>query len=135
MHASSKYSLIAPCGMNCGVCRAYLKEKNKCSGCRCADANKPVTRVRCKIKTCPAFRTGKKKFCFECTQFPCDILKRFDKRYRTNFNMSPIENLENIELLGIQKFLKNENLRWTCRHCGGTICVHTGYCMGCKMKS
>jgi hypothetical protein len=27
-------ALIAPCGMNCGVCMAYLREKNKCPGCR-----------------------------------------------------------------------------------------------------
>lgn len=134
MPALNKYSLIAPCGMNCGVCRAHLRDKNKCLGCRCADAHKPVTRVRCKIKTCQVFRTGKAKFCFECKQFPCDILKRFDKRYKTNFHMSTIENLENIRSLGIRKFLKNEDVRWTCRHCGGTICVHSGYCVICSTK-
>ncbi len=26
--------LIAPCGMNCGTCLGYLREKNKCVGCR-----------------------------------------------------------------------------------------------------
>lgn len=26
-------NLIAPCGMNCGVCIAYLREKNRCQGC------------------------------------------------------------------------------------------------------
>lgn len=26
-------SLIAPCGMNCGTCIAYLRDKNKCPGC------------------------------------------------------------------------------------------------------
>ena len=44
--------LIAPCGMNCCVCMAYLREKNKCPGCRGTDVNKPITRVRCKLKTC-----------------------------------------------------------------------------------
>jgi len=25
---------IAACGINCGTCRAYLRERNKCRGCR-----------------------------------------------------------------------------------------------------
>jgi len=29
-----KSSLIAPCGIYCGVCYAHLREKNKCFGCR-----------------------------------------------------------------------------------------------------
>jgi hypothetical protein len=34
MESSNKLHLVAPCGMNCGICRAYLREKNKCPGCR-----------------------------------------------------------------------------------------------------
>ncbi len=30
-------SLIAPCGMNCGICLAYLRTKNVCPGCRVND--------------------------------------------------------------------------------------------------
>ena len=26
--------LIAPCGMNCGICKYYYREKDKCPGCR-----------------------------------------------------------------------------------------------------
>ena len=47
-----KSSLIAPCGMNCGICMAYLREKKKCPGCRVADTNKAITVIRCKIKNC-----------------------------------------------------------------------------------
>lgn len=126
--------LIATCGMNCGVCIAYLREKNKCPGCRIPDANKPITRIRCKIKNCKVFQKGKANFCFECQNFPCDNLKHLDKRYRTKYNMSMIENLKNIKLLGIDKFVKNENIRWTCSKCGGTICVHRGYCTDCGTK-
>jgi lipopolysaccharide biosynthesis regulator YciM len=45
--------------------------------------------------------------------------------------MSMIENLENIKILGIKLFLKNEKSRWTCSNCGGTICVHKACCSGC----
>ncbi len=117
--------------MNCGICMAYLREKNKCLGCRGVDTNKPVTRVRCKIKNCEVFKKEKSKFCFECRIFPCENLERLDNRYRTKYHMSMIENLENIKNFGINKFLKNEDVRWTCSECGGTICVHKGYCYSC----
>ncbi len=134
MESLNKYSLIAPCGMNCGICMAYLREKNKCPGCRGANADKPITRVRCKIKNCNIFRSDRAKFCFQCENFPCNNLKHLDKRYRTKYNMSMIENLYNIKNFGIRKFLENEKVRWTCSRCGGTICVHKGYCNGCGKK-
>jgi len=134
MEFLSNFFLIALCGMNCGICMAYLREKNKCPGCRGVDIKKPVTRVRCKIKNCTNFRNGRTKFCFECGDFPCDRLKHLDKRYRAKYHMSMIENLGNIKNFGVRKFLKNEDIRWTCSQCGGTICVHTGYCTDCGKK-
>ena len=132
-HSITKAKLIAPCGMNCGVCMAYLREKNKCPGCHAPDTDKNISCVRCKIKNCEVFKGGKAKFCFECINFPCDRLKHLDKRYRTKYNMSMLENLENIKLSGINKFVKNENIRWICSKCGGTICVHRG-CIICSRK-
>jgi hypothetical protein len=126
--------LIAPCGMNCCICMAYLRKKNKCPGCR-TDANKPVTRVTCKIKTCETLTKNKLTFCFECENFPCKNLKHLDKRYRTRYSMSMVENLENIKKFGIEEFLRNEKIRWTCTECGGTICVHKGSCYSCGRKT
>jgi hypothetical protein len=134
MESLNKFSLVAPCGMNCGICMAYLRPKNKCAGCRGVDTYKAITRLRCKIKNCAVFRKGKAKFCFECGIFPCDNLKHLDKRYRTKYDMSMIENLENIRNFGIRKFLKNEDIRWACTKCGGAICVHKGYCSDCGKK-
>jgi hypothetical protein len=134
MESLNKFSLVAPCGMNCGICVAYLREKNKCPGCRGADTDKPVTRVRCKIKTCKIFLKGRAKFCFECGNFTCDNLKHLDTRYRIKYDMSMIENLGNIKKFGMGKFLKSEDIRWTCSRCEGTICVHKGYCIDCGKK-
>ena len=134
IESSNTISLVAPCGMNCGICMAYLRERNKCPGCRGTDPNKPITRVRCKIKNCTIFRTGKAKFCFECGNFPCDNLKHLDTRYRSEYNMSMIENLVTIKKFGMRKFLKNEDIRWTCSQCEGTICVHKGVCIDCEKK-
>lgn len=124
--------LIAPCGMNCGVCMAYLREKNHCPGCNYPDDNKAVSVLRCIIKNCETIK--KVKFCFKCEKYPCTRLKNLDKRYRTKYHMSMIENLENIKKLGIRQFVKNEQVRWRCPKCGGNICVHRGYCFDCGEK-
>jgi len=126
--------LIAPCGMNCNICMAYQRDKNKCPGCRLFNKAEPVTIANCKIKNCATFQRSKSKFCFECEEFPCKKLKHLDKRYRTKYNMSMIENLENIKKFGLREFVKNEKIRWACSKCGGTICVHRGYCYKCGKK-
>jgi hypothetical protein len=114
-------NLIAPCGMNCGICRAYLRGKNPCRGCRKAEENMPKTRVNCKMRAC-TIRTG--KFCCSCPEFPCDRLKLMDKRYRTKYGMSEIENLEFIRREGIRKFVAKERERWISGK--GIFCVHDG---------
>ena len=127
--------LIAPCGMDCGACMVYLREKNKCPGCRYLNKDKPITRIQCKIRTCKTFQNEKAKFCFQCKDFPCDNLKHLDKRYREKYHMSQIENLLNIRSFGLKKFIKSENVRWTCSKCKGAICVHRGYCIQCGKKN
>ena len=134
MKEAERIKLIAPCGMNCSICMAYLREKNKCPGCRGSDIGKPVTRVKCKIKTCEVFQNGEARYCFECKKFPCARMEHLDRRYRTKYDMSMIENLENIKKLGIRRFLRNEKERWICPECGGTVCVHRGYCYSCGAK-
>lgn len=124
-------SLIAPCGINCGVCRAHLRAKNKCPGCRASDLDKPKTRITCKIKTCQALTGTAEKYCFECESFPCQSLNQLDKRYRLKYGMSVIENLLAIKSFGMEKFLEQEKVRWACRSCGGVVCVHTGKCSSC----
>jgi hypothetical protein len=130
-----KSKLIAPCGLNCVICRGYLlNKKNKCPGCWGDNVNKSNSCVRCKIKNCDNLTKTKSIFCFECAEFPCLRIKQLDKRYRTKYNMSVLENLENIKKLGVRKFVQNEKIRWTCSECGGIICVHTGYCSNCGEK-
>ncbi len=119
--------------MNCGVCSAYLRKKDRCPGCRFDGPTKPPYCIRCKIRNCAVLKKAKKKFCSRlCKQFPCPTLAHLDKRYRTKYCMSMVENLGNIENLGIRKFIKSEKSRWACKKCGGTMCVHTGRCCACE---
>jgi len=119
MSAPIRKDLIAPCGMNCGICRAYLRQRNPCHGCSDAEQNKPRTRLNCRLRVCKK-RSG--DFCCNCTEFPCDRLKHLDKRYRTRYGMSEIENLEYIRDHGIRKFVERERKRWISEQ--GILCVH-----------
>jgi hypothetical protein len=127
-------SLIAPCGMNCRLCLAYTRDKNTCPGCRGDDSLKAISRFRCRIKTCKKMVDAGLKYCFGCDSYPCVRLKNLDKRYRTKYGMSMIDNLENIGKSGIRSFIRNEKERWTCSKCGGTICVHRPQCPSCLKR-
>jgi len=45
-----------------------------------------------------------------------------------------IENLESIKNDGIRAFIRMEKERRTCIACGGTICIHRGFCSSCGEK-
>ena len=126
--------LIAPCGMNCRLCRAYIREKNACPGCRGDDNLKPKTRALCRIKRCKMLKAADLRYCFDCGEYPCDRLDHLDIRYRTKYGMSMIDNLENIKQVGIRDFIKQEMSRWTCPKCGEIICVHEQNCIICGYK-
>lgn len=123
---------IAPCGMNCRLCMAYQRDKNQCKGCWSDIGYKAKSCSSCIIKNCSVIQNNKSKFCFECDKFPCQRLKQLDKRYRTKYHMSMIENLEYIKQYGINAFLQNEETKWTCKECGSIVCVHKFICLDCK---
>lgn len=126
-------NLIAPCGMNCALCLAYQRTKNKCPGCRVETENKRKSCLHCTIINCDK-RVGKESdFCYSCDEYPCKRLKNLDKRYRTKYNMSMLENLAYIKNKGIDAFTENEKKRWKCENCGELICVHRG-CLHCGDK-
>ncbi|HNU96261.1 MAG TPA: DUF3795 domain-containing protein [Candidatus Magasanikbacteria bacterium] len=130
-----KSNLIAPCGMNCAICLGYLREKNHCPGCQKTDAYESGYGRKCVIRSCAILKQKRMKFCSDqCEKYPCKRLKNLDKRYRTKYNMSMIENLEFIKDNGIRMFIKKEKEKWTCKKCGGTICVHRKLCLKCGNK-
>jgi hypothetical protein len=131
--------LIAPCGMNCAVCSAYLAMKHDlkksgimrmyCAGCRPRGKNCAFMK-----KSCDRLGNGLVKYCYECPDFPCPRLKRLDKRYRTFYRMSMVENLEYIKENGVKKFLEREEAKWRCPECGGVVCCHNGICFSCGLE-
>jgi hypothetical protein len=125
-------SLIAPCGMNCGTCIAFLRDKNKCPGCRIYSADKAISIQRCIIPKCVHLDKTESKFCYDCEKYPCKRVKQLDNRYRTRYNTSFIENLAMIKETGIEKFLVFELKRRTCSNCGSILSVHRDHCIVCS---
>ena len=132
--------LIAPCGMNCGVCISYLAGQNNlkekgfarryCAGCRPRGKNRTFMSQHCEL-----VGKGLVEFCFECADFPCRRLKELDKRYRSKYHLSMIENLESIQAEGMSAFLEKEEAKWRCPVCGGVICCHNGLCLNCSLET
>ncbi len=123
---------IAPCGMNCRLCRAYVRDRRPCPGCRGDDSLKSKVCISCPIKNCEKILNADVKYCFTCDGFPCARLNHLDKRYRTRYGMSMIDNLEIIKRFGLKHFLRREKKRWTCPACGAIICVHNPQCLSCQ---
>ncbi|MDD5287716.1 MAG: DUF3795 domain-containing protein, partial [Dehalococcoidales bacterium] len=133
-----KEELIAPCGMNCGVCSSYLAFFNDvkkqgikmsyCAGCRPRDKKCAFLK-----KKCPQLLNREIQYCYECRDFPCDRLHQIDERYRIFYRMSMIENLEYIKKHSVGQLLDREKKKWRCPQCGGTVCCHNGICFKCGL--
>jgi len=124
-------SLIAPCGMDCALCRAHLREKDRCLGCNGPDTAKPRSCLACRIWQCDDRGAGDGTFCFARPTFPCARLRHLDKRYRANYRMSMIDNLERIREIGVDAFVGLEREKWRCPGCGAVVCVHKTDCLRC----
>ncbi|MEE0709031.1 MAG: DUF3795 domain-containing protein [Gemmiger sp.] len=121
----TQQQLVAPCRMNCALCQAYQGKGRACHGCGHGGERKACQ--NCSIQKCK----NKKTFCFECTQYPCKRLKALDKRYRTKYHMSMLENLALIQANGLDEFVRQQNERYRCSSCGKLRTVHQDYCLYC----
>jgi hypothetical protein len=123
--------LIAPCGMNCGICSGHLREKKPCPGCMRMSEDKPGYCRKCIIRFCRKANRRQGKYCYDCKQYPCLRLRQLDKRYRARYGMSMLENLALLKTKGVRALVRREQARWKCPNCGGVLCVHKPNCMFC----
>jgi hypothetical protein len=132
--------LVAPCAMNCAISSGYFALKHDvkskgikmpyCKGCR--PRNNSCAFLK---KKCDLLLNDKVKFCYECEVFPCESLKHIDKRYRTFFRMSPIDNLRFVQKNGMSRFLEAQGKKWQCPKCGEAICCHNRICFNCGLDA
>lgn len=91
---------IPACGVFCGGCPTYTREKNPCKGAvlnssRCE---------KCKTFHLCCLEKGI-TYCFQCTDFPCDKFKRFTKRW-LKYGQSFIGNQQLLKRVGEDEFLR-----------------------------
>ncbi len=125
--------LVAPCGINCRICRAYVGVGRSlpCTACHGADDGKPRSCVHCRMKNCPKLVENGWDFCYQCDEFPCFLVRRLDKRYRLKYGTSVIENLRYIQQHGLEAFVEMDERRWTCPQCGALMTMHLPACRSC----
>lgn len=132
-------ALIAPCGMNCSLCVSYLAmqhdlkrrgfSRKYCPGCLPRGQHCTFMRRHCEL-----LGKGAVRFCYECEQYPCHRLRALDRRYRSKYHLSMLENLELIRQQGMAVFLEQERQKWSCPTCGDAICCHVGLCLTCGLE-
>ena len=128
--------LIAPCGMNCGICKAYLAQsrgvpykKGKISHCTgCLVRNKNCAFIK---RGCEKLRKKQIRFCYQCANMPCKELTKIDQYYKARYGMSMVENQKMIKEKGMEKFLKSQAEKYRCPSCSDILSVHDGKCYAC----
>lgn len=129
--------MIAPCGLDCSLCRKAHDKVNPCPGCNGPDEGKPeFCTSLCGIIICAKRKSNGYEYCDECPDFPCEDVMEKENRYTAAYPLyeSPISNIRLIREKGMEAFLEKQRNEWTCSECGGPICVQTGICRDCGRK-
>ena len=125
-------SMFAPCGMNCMVCYKHCYHKKPCAGCLNSDSGKPEHCRKCKIKKC--IKEKELTCCFECSDYPCKLIKNIEKSYNQRYQTSLMENSAFVQEHGLEPFMEMQKEKYTCPKCGGIISIHDRECSECQEK-
>jgi hypothetical protein len=121
--------MIAPCGIDCAACWAFLRPKNPCFGCLPEYQGRGTHVIECRIKACAKAHGFVR--CSECPDLPCARMKQIDARYRKSWHIGLIDDLRKLHSQGMDVYLLTETERWTCHICGGRLSVHLRECPIC----
>lgn len=91
---------VPACGVFCGGCPAYAKDKKPCPGAG-------INSARC--DSCTTFHLCCKEkgitHCYQCAEFPCKRFRDFSKRW-LKYGQNFIENQKLIKAVGEAEFLR-----------------------------
>lgn len=122
MSTQERKRLVAPCGIDCGLCELYTckddkqlysyllsrgipQEKLPCAGCRDIKGECPVIG-----STCPTYLCATEKkidFCFDCADFPCVRLNPSADRADVLPHNLKVFNLCTIQRKGLKSFIEH----------------------------
>jgi len=137
--------LLSPCGMYCGVCGIYMasRDKNKklkeklakayglipeqidCKGCLSND--RFVYCQTCGIRSCVMEKNY--EGCHQCEEFPCQLVDDFPVPVGKKVILRSIPSRKK---LGTEKWVENEENRYTCPHCSHLLFRGARRCGSCK---
>ena len=84
-----KENMIAPCGLNCGICHETLRKENPCTGCLGPNETKSdYCANHCKISVCDIRQTLPDRFCDQCPQFPCSEMTDKEIWYANTYGVA-----------------------------------------------
>ena len=97
------YERIPACGVFCGGCPTFTRERNPCPGAgknfkRCEKCT--TFHLCCKVKGIT--------YCYDCDDFPCKRFKSFSKRW-LKYGQDFIKNQRMLKAVGVEEFLKYYN--------------------------
>lgn len=138
-----KFRCDTYCGLYCGACSVFIANKKgiveerakewemnpedlKCHGCKTE-----ITAVYCKdcdIRQCA--ENNNIEFCFECGDYPCNRLREFRNDEWPHHSVV-LQNLETIQKKGVQEWVKEQEIRWSCPECGTLFAWYDEVCKKC----
>jgi len=140
MKLYQRLKLLAPCGIDCGICELYtagddqqlrdelvLKgipgDKLPCPGCRAVKGRCPVLPKKCETYSCVKSRDL--DYCFECEEFPCIKLHPAADRASILPHNLKIYNLCQLMNLGPEEFIEQSPINKK-RYYSGKMSVGKG---------
>jgi len=148
--------LVAPCGLYCGACPMYLasrkgneqkrEELSKqfasgkmnmkpedflCDGC-ISGGRVAVFCRRCEMRSCAAEKSDVTR-CSDCSDFPCSLITNFNNDGMLH-HAEVLENIRNIQKMGIKDWTRHEKDRWMCPECRYPISWYDAKCSNCGAK-
>jgi predicted ribosomally synthesized peptide with nif11-like leader len=117
----NRETLIAPCGLDCGICELYLSRNNAhltddliskgipkevlpCDGCRAIQGRCPVIHGKCATFECA--NENRILFCSECNDFPCMKLAPTADKADILPHNTKLYNLCVIQRLGVEELIE-----------------------------
>jgi hypothetical protein len=146
-------SLVAVCGLYCGACPMYLATQSNdeqqlltllkrfssgqlklgmedilCDGCLGNGRVASFCRS-CAIRECPTNKPDVTR-CSDCSDFECPRITDFNNDGMLH-HAEVLDNLRSIRKLGIGKWAKYEQERWSCPQCSQTVSWYDSQCSAC----
>ena len=124
---------LAPCGVFCGACPSFDKT---CNGCSSENKKqKRKSKWNCEIRKC-CYEEMNVEYCGHCNSFPCEkinskLIKSHigDKKFKYRHEIP--DNMKKLKELGVDKFIKFKEKKFTCPYCKGTIHFYHYKCSLC----